>query len=100
MVDLAQDILEKSLYIKDKLSKIDGIYVNENDCFQDIVISSTDLDFNEFNNYLRAKGIQGGIVLSTLSTNWENMYMITVNDFMDTTDIDTVVSCIEEFLND
>jgi len=98
--NLAKDIFEKTQILKNKLSAISDFVIDRNLSFQDVLISSDLIDFNELNRFLRERNIQGGIVLSDQDAYWDGLYLLSVNDFTKESDIDDLVCAIEGFINE
>ncbi|MDD4526593.1 MAG: aminomethyl-transferring glycine dehydrogenase subunit GcvPA [Candidatus Margulisbacteria bacterium] len=99
MLSLAEDIYQKTEYLKEKITKLGSVIVDKNVSFQDTLIYSKDVDFHALNLFLKEKGILGGLNLCSLKDEWNGCYLLTVNDYMQESDIDLLVSYIEEFMH-
>ncbi len=98
LVDLAEDIYEKTQYLKKKLSDIDGLEVDRNVSFQDALVYFGEISINALNGFLKENGVLGGFDLSKMDEDLDGYCLITVNDYMEKNDIDELVAYIEEFI--
>ncbi len=99
MIKLAEDIYEKTQYLKEQIAKIDSFVVDKNVSFQDILFYSKTVDFKALNLFLKDKGILGGLDLGKFREGWKGCYLLTVNDYMKNEDIDLLVSAIKELIS-
>ncbi|OGI09474.1 MAG: hypothetical protein A2Y40_05500 [Candidatus Margulisbacteria bacterium GWF2_35_9] len=98
--ELAYDIYEKTRLLKKSLATIKEFVIDKNISFQDVLVSSESISFDELNQFLSEQNIHGGIVLSHQDAYLDQLYLISVNDFTTTEDINDLVVAMKEFISE
>ncbi len=94
LVNMAQECLDKSEYLKNKLSQINGLtIVNTAPTFNEFVIE-TRLSADDFLEKLSQFGFYAGINLSNLYEGFENRVLITVTEKRTKEELDELISAI------
>ncbi len=94
LVNMAQLCLDKSEYLKNKLSQINGLtIVNTAPTFNEFVIE-TRLSADDFLEKLSQFGFYAGINLSNLYEGFENRVLITVTEKRTKEELDELISAI------
>ena len=98
LIDMAQLCLDKSEYLKSKLSEIEGLIVcNSVTTFNEFVIE-TNLTSNEFLGKLKNLGFYAGINLSNLYPNCEKRVLISVTEKRTKEELDEFAKAIGDIL--
>jgi glycine dehydrogenase subunit 1 len=79
LVDMANICYEKTQYLKEQLSKIDGIKIKDKDTFNEFVIK-INKNTKEFLDTLSSLGFYGGINLENLYQDRKNQILISVTE--------------------
>ena len=97
LVQMAELCHSKSEYLKEKLSKINGVKVSNNDTFNEFVIK-LQMSSKEFLDKLVQKGYYGGINLSNICTNLDNQVLISVTEKRTKDELDAFAKAIGEIV--
>ncbi len=96
--EMANLCFSKALYLKDELSKIDGVSVlNKENSFNEFVIA-TPLDSDLFLDQLREKGFYAGINLANIDSKFKNEILVSVTEKRTKEQMDAFVSSIGDVL--
>lgn len=96
LFELAEDLLDKTNYLKNSLKDIEYISLGETVFFQDIVVDIKGI-VASLNIFLKERGIQGGIDLGAIKCDWQGKYLISVNDFTTKESIDNLIIKLREY---
>lgn len=100
LLDLAEEIWHKTRYLRQQLSAIKSIVLDQNESFQDMLLYSETISWSGLNVFLKNQGIQGGLVLEKLDPYWEGCYLLSVNDLMSYADLDKLITEIRGFTDE
>lgn len=96
--EMANLCFSKASYLKDELSKIDGVSVlNKENSFNEFVIT-TPLDSDLFLDQLREKGFYAGINLANIDSKFKNEILVSVTEKRTKEQMDAFVSSIGDVL--
>ncbi len=96
--EMANLCFSKASYLKEELSKIDGVSVlNKEDSFNEFVIA-TPLDSDDLLDQLREKGFYAGINLAHIDSKFKNEILVTVTEKRTKEQMDALVSSIGDVL--
>lgn len=96
--EMANLCFSKASYLKDELSKIDGVSVlNKENSFNEFVIA-TPLDSDLFLDQLREKGFYAGINLANIDSKFKNEILVSVTEKRTKEQMDAFVSSIGDVL--
>lgn len=96
--EMANLCFSKASYLKDELSKIDGVSVlNKENSFNEFVIA-TPLDSHLFLDQLREKGFYAGINLANIDSKFKNEILVSVTEKRTKEQMDAFVSSIGDVL--
>ncbi len=96
LVEMAELCFNKSEYLKEKLSKVNGVeIVNTLSTFNEFVIK-TALSADDLLNRLSEKGFYAGVNLSALYETRENQVLISITEKRTKEDMDALVQAIGE----
>lgn len=98
LADMANLCFKKASYLKEELSKIDGVSVlNKEDSFNEFVIA-TPLDSDDLLDQLREKGFYAGIDLANIDSKFKNEILVSVTEKRTKEQMDALVSSIGDVL--
>jgi len=96
--EMANLCFSKASYLKEELSKIDGVSIlNKEDSFNEFVIA-TPLESDDLLNQLRDKGFYAGINLANIDSKFKNEILVSVTEKRTKEQMDTLVSSIGDVL--
>jgi len=96
--EMANLCFSKASYLKEELSKLEGVSVlNKENSFNEFVIS-TPLESDDLLNQLRDKGFYAGINLANIDSQFKNEILVSVTEKRTKEQMDALVSSIGEVL--
>jgi glycine dehydrogenase subunit 1 len=100
LLKLAEDIYEKTQYLKKCLAEFYFFTIDKNVSFNETLIYSDYCDFAELNKFLQENNILGGLDLFSLRKDWKDFYLLSVNEYTQKEDIDYLIKLIKEFFRE
>lgn len=96
--NMANLCFSKASYLKEELSKVEGVMVlNKDNSFNEFVIS-TPLDSSELLDHLKEKGFYAGINLANINGKFTNEVLVSVTEKRTKEQMDALVAAIGEVL--